>query len=267
MRVTAQGSSANSFTIMNETVDGLYLAVTATAIADVTIPYLETITVKASLYRDGSTTQVLAGNAFALGQSNNPGSYEGIAIGGTAGYKSFFIPFGGPINLKGTDSLTCEVAVGTAATGQVTILSSHNAIGVEFFTPQVNVMPIDKTRNNISLQLGNNVTQVSVVNTGTAFIVTDINANSKLWKCNVSLAEQFCLLAEQWNRAPEFYALTVFHSPSDPADSFNCDCVINTGASGNCYVVSYGGHVSQTVKNRAAQLTNRIATEKVNKYL
>lgn len=263
MRVSVGGAGSNNFQIQNETVDGLYISVTSTTIGDVSIADLETIQLNVNLQRAGQTTQILAGNAFALGQANNPGSYEGNAIGD---YKSFFIPFGGPINVKGTDVLNCVFSVGTSNTGQVTTMTSHNAVGIEFYTPVVTQFPINKLTTSQSLQFGNNVTGLSIVNTSTANVITDVSANCDLWQCNYDVSVLFALMSEQWTRTPEFYAFQLFNEPSAPADNFNATLTVNTSAPGNCYVVCYGGVRSALVTEKAVKLNNKIAAKVATKY-
>lgn len=261
MKVNVAGAGSNTFTEQNCSLDGLYVDITATTIGDVSIADMETIQITANLLRNGEQKTIVGANLWALGIGNNPSSFEGLAIGT---HKSFFIPFGGPLNLQDGDTLQCSISVGTANTGQVTTMSSHYVIGVELYTPSVNVIVFDKTRTTVPAQLGNNVTQISLVNTSTDFVCTDLYVNSAIWKAQIGTAEQFCMMAEQWERTPEHYSLTIYQDA--PMDGCNADCTINTSATGNGYLVSYSGIVTPEVKRRSKNLTNRIAKSVGDKF-
>jgi len=261
MKVNVSGAGSNTFTEQNCTLDGLYVDITSTTIADVTIADMETIQITANLLRNGEQKTIVGANLWALGQGNNPSSFEGLAIGS---HKSFFIAFGGPLNLQDGDTLQCSVTVGATNTGQVTTLSSHYCVGVELYTPSVNVIVFDKTRTTVPAQLGNNVTQITLVNTSTDFVCTDLYINSAIWQAQIGTQEQFCMMAEQWEVTPPHYSLTIYQDA--PMDGANASCTVNTSATGNGYLVSYSGMVTPEVKRRSKALTNRIQNSVSNKF-
>jgi len=262
MKVNVQGSGSTSYTESNATIGSLIFSITSTTIADVTVAILESINITAQLYRGGETTTILSGNLFAIGIANNPSSYEGLAIGD---YKSFTVTFGGGVvNLQDGDELLVNVSVGSSAAGQTLSMSSEYAIGIEYFTPIVNVYPIDKTRTAASLSLGNNVSCASVVHTAADLVIIGANINSSIWKANYGVTEFYGKMAEQWERVPDNYSFHLFNDAVQ--DGVQCDLIIDTTATGNAYLVSYAGRVTPVVQRRSAKLEERIARTVTSKF-
>jgi len=260
---TSSIQGSGSTTLLNVTGNpcGFLIDITATTIGDVSIADIETVNISCVLMRDGSNTQILAGNLWALGQSDMPSSYEGLAIGS---HKSFFVPFGGTINLKGTDQLQTTLTVGTSNTGQVTTITSQEGVGAEVYTPRVFVYSFDSNRTNQPVPAGDNVSKISIVNTTTANKLTACNIRGSHWSDDYQTPDFFAMMASQWERSPEHYSYVIYSDAE--LDNVTINTTIDTAASTNTYCVVYGGVQTPGVVQRAMKTFRKVEDSVRSKF-
>lgn len=267
MRVSVQGAGAQTYTERNKTVSGFRVIFQATDVANITGAILRATNLTVQLYRQGMAPLIMGSNVFALGLAQSMGNFEGAAIGtADTGRISFLITLGPGlvINLKDGDELAVTLTVGSAAAGQNVTVSTEYGVGIEMYTPVISVYPVQKTNQNMNLPAGDNVSMISIVNTSTDHVVTSANIQSDFWSGDYSQNDFFALMASQWSVTPRQYSFCVYND--QPTDNVTGSLVVNTGATGDCYVVVNGGIITNTIKERAAKLAGKIAAKQEAKY-
>lgn len=264
---TVTGVGTESYQENSGTVCGFLVSATATTASDITIAQMEAVNISVQYYSGISNTPdtVMSGNAFALVAATNPGSYGSAAlVTGTAGFGGE-ISFGGYINLKDGDRLNINIQVGgSPATGAQFTLTTLYGIGVQVYTPVVTVFSPTKTRTDEPFNLGDNVTTISIINSATDHVITSVSVNSDKWQASYNESDLSSLMASQWERSPEYWGYNL-HNGFE-LDSVMISATVDTGASGNCYVVSFGGKVTPKLSQRSAGILTKIADRNWRKY-
>lgn len=263
MRATAQLNGQATYTEQNAKIQGFHVTFKSTTIADVTVSNMLKANVTITLMRDGDNVPVMSGPVFPLGVANNPSSYEGLAIGD---YKSFYLSFGGKIiDLQDSDRLNVVLNVGFSVTGlETTICTDYADPGmVESSTPVVTVFTASKTRPSEPVTFGDNVTCIAVINTEAAHVATAANVQGTGWSAQFSITELYALMAEQWERIPEYYSYLLYNGSE--IDRVNGSFDVNVAASGSLFFVAFSGRNTQKVGERAVRDIENIAIKQQNK--
>ena len=262
MRLTVSGAGQQQFNMQTGTLDGLLVSLTATTIGDWSVTATQTVQLIATLTRADGVHQILSGNLFALGTANNPSSYEGLTIGS---YRSFQVSFGGVLNLKDGDSLQVTCSVGTAITGSVVTVSTSDVVGIEEYIPKVLLYTVDKTRSTNDITPGANVSKIALVQTTTDNTLTSWNIASDYYNAQLIESDFYAFMAEQWERAPENYSFVIF--AGGPVNKCTMNLNVDTGSSGNGYVVVYCGSVTPETRNRASAAIAKVSDMAAQRYL
>jgi len=253
MRLSIQGAGSNSFTMQQGTLRGLRLAFSATTVGDITTAVIQSVNINVQLQRAGQTFQIMSGNLFALGLAYNPSSYESIAIGSQ---KSWKLDFGGVIQVREGDNLQVTVNVGTAVTGGNVTCSTDDCVGIEQYTPTVTIFTIDPNKDNYSLNLGNNVSVISFVNTTTDYRLNSVTFSSNYWNTDLTARDFTVDLANEWERAPENYTFRFYNDV--PIDNVQANLNVNTGATSTGYLVVFGGVITPETVARSEQSLKKV---------
>lgn len=263
MKVSIAGVATDTLTEQNRSILGFLCNIRATTIANVTIANMENMSITATLYRGGNSTTLFSGNFWALGIYNNPSSMEGVVC---LTSKAFRVALPGPLVLTNDDRLQVTVQIGQAQAGQVVTVSTEYGTGkeIEYFTPKIGVYAIPKTRTNEQVQAGNNVVAAAFVHTGTAYVINQVNIQSKDLQQEFGETELETLIAEQWEVNPSYASALVY--AGDPIDNVNFNLNINTGAAGNGYFVWGYGDTNPTVLRRANEQVKTVAEDTAQKF-
>lgn len=176
-----------NLTVKESTVDGILCNIYAMAAAVntslVAADFLkQEVTLKVILKRDKANKVIAQDNLLVLGlfSALNYGEQE-WSKGTTLVYKdvavkeqrlqTLYIPFGGPINIKGTDELIVEMVVGRAAFGanvdagvSYIEFNPNYAIGYEYGTPMIKAEVLQANITKQKFSLGDNVTKIAFLN-------------------------------------------------------------------------------------------------------
>jgi len=257
------GAASGSYTEQNRTLDGFYVSSTATTPGDTTIAQMEAVTINVSLYRKGNPVQtIVAGPVFPLVAGTCPGSLgaSAVAIGGS-GF-SGRIDLGGVLQLDGDDMLQVNINVGgTPATGAVFTISTSYCVGIESYTPRVNCYSIQKTRTTEPVSGGSYVNGIALVNTSTDYVITDCSVTSDNWSNTFTSATFDSCLGQAWEVTPIYWGFQIYNDVE--LNNVDLTCTIDTGASGNGYVIVWGGQQSAEIRQRARKTALKVA-QKLN---
>jgi len=268
-RFSIPGAGTQSATATTGTYKGLRFSLTCTTIADITTSLLEAINVLVTYQQaNGGNHTIVSSNLLALALANNIGNYELLNIDGTI---NCIIGFGDtPLNLSPGDSMTVTVTVGTTATGLVTTVATDATVGIMEWIPVVQVFSVDPNRTNYSVSLGNNVTRVAIVNDAATSITasqrfTSIQFQSDAYNDDYIAQDLQALMAEQWPRDPNFYACALYQGPAVRNATLNIN--INTSATSNAWIVSYGGVVNGVTRENLAKTVQKVAAKEAANFL
>lgn len=268
-RFSIPGAGTQSATATTGTYKGLRFSLTSTTITDITTSVLEAINVLVTYQQAGGGNHtILSSNLLALALANNIGSYELLNVDGTV---NAIVGFGGtPLNLSAGDSMTVTVLVGTTVTGLVTTVSTDSTVGVMEFIPVVQVFSVDPNRSNYSISLGDNVTGVTIVNDAATSDTasqrfTSIQFSSDVFNDDFTVQDFKALMAEQWFRDPNFYTCSIYSGPGLRKAVLNIN--VNTNATSNGWVVSYGGVVNGITRNNLANTIQKVAAKETANLL
>jgi len=257
MTYSISGTGEQTQVVTGENIKGLLISLYATTVADLTVSIMQSIQVNVQLTRGGKQFQVVSGNLFALGNANNPGNMEGQTL--FTNYKAFAIDWGQVINLKGQDTLSVQIVVPTAATGQVLTCTTWSSSGVGDFIPKVVVSTVDTTMSNQTHPGGDDIFMVSVVSDGLNFDITNININSREgFTQSLSTANFVALMAEAYDSNPVYFSFPAYLG--SPIDGVTIT-TINVAQSVNTWVVVYSGFYDE----KTSQVANALAVNVLKK--
>jgi len=229
----------------------------------------EDVRIEGVVTRPSFTTQICAGNLYALSLGDDPSSRENaatpVASGQTAA-RGYYVPFGQVVNLKGSDQAQFTVTVSNNSIYQTTIYVL-DSVGVGLYTPVVQVIPVPKDRNSFNQDLGDNITKISMLNTSTDYGVTSASIMSDKWPAQYGVSEFQALIAtqnKQGTTAPTLSCI-LFESPV-PLNGVSINCSVDTASGGNTYLVVYGGYRSELVSARAASMLEKHKNENARTY-
>jgi len=168
MQVSVSGAGQNALTLSNYNPHGFAFTLRPNVAEPANQPNLETIRASAVLNRNGERITVFSGSFADLALGQNPVGLEGVphqagfvGLNAAAPTRSFVLYLPVVLNLKGSDTLTVEI-VNTAQ--EFTLFCRIlEGIGVEWYTPVINVLAPVHSQNQHSFALGNFVTRLTIV--------------------------------------------------------------------------------------------------------
>jgi hypothetical protein len=168
MQVSVSGAGQNALTLSNYNPHAFAFTLRPNVAEPANVPNLETIRASAVLNRNGERITVFSGSFADLALGQNPVGLEGVphaagfvGLAAAAPTRSFVLYLPVVLNLKGSDTLTVEI-VNTAQ--EFTLFCRIiEGIGVEWYTPVINVLAPVHSQNQHSFSLGNFVTRLTIV--------------------------------------------------------------------------------------------------------
>lgn len=205
--------------VSNETVDGvtvdIYMYAAAANTAFISSAFVPSeVQVKVELKRKKGNMAIVTDNLQLLGafSAQNYGNKDwfvgNVLTAAASGVKedklySLYIPFGGPINLKGEDQLVISFIVGrgvwsAAVDSSISYVdfNYNTCIGYEVATPQIRSQVVQANINNEKYSLGDRVTKIMFLN-------FDKTAISNAQQVVSSLS----LVSDKLNQTMNFYQL------------------------------------------------------------
>lgn len=263
MRFQITNNGADTTWVQNKTIGGLIVAVEATG----ELTYnSEAVQITCTLQRAGRSITVVSGNLLALAKGDNPGNAETSSItADSQTWQGYYIPFGEvPYNLTGDDRFSVSASV-SGAVNAVTTVSVDEAVGVETYTPIINVYPIPKTSTRQTLPLGQNITKVTLVQTGNEFGITTANLQTSLLNRQLIGPDLKALVAIQRSGNTTSGILdrtSCIIYQGHPASNGELDITVDTAQASNTYVVVFAGEQRDlsgrvAAENLAAKISRR----------
>jgi len=246
------GVASNTITLNSGNISGISIAATSTTPSDVSVAILEGLNVNIQLIRAGRTYTIMSGNAFALGLANKIGNLEWILVNSL--YKSAILRFGQTLNLTSGDTLSINVSVTTAATGQVVTVTTVEDSDIGQYIPMTWVSSVDTTRSTQEHPGGDNLTMVTIVSdVATGWDITSLSINGSGYSQQLTTPDFYAAVAEQNDTTPEYLCFAAYVGP----DLDNARIITNNAAaSGNTFVVVFGGVYEQKTLTVATQAIN-----------
>lgn len=223
-----------SLTLNNMTTDGIlfniYLKATTVNVAILPADFVaQEVSLKVELKRAGGNMNIISDNMQIVGMYSalqygiDAWVNGNILTAAAAAVKedriiSVFVPFGGPINLKGTDELAIQVLAGRACfsaaiDGAISYIefNAHPAVGYEFGTPQLISQVVQANITQERYSIGDFVTKLVFLNFDQTTIATPVINN-------------VMISSDKWNFQANFYDVL--------NHNMNCNtpAIINYGA-------------------------------------
>jgi len=268
MRAQISNNGSNTTWAENKTVAGILFCIEATG----ELTYDPTaVQVNVQISREGRSFTPVAGNLYAIAKGWDPANAELQSMtADTLTWQGAYVSFGKvPINLRGNDRLTVSVSVAGSvnATTTFTIIEGE---GVEFYTPTVNVYPVNINQTKQTFMLGANVTKVTILQSGNEFGITAANLNTDLFDANLTLPDLKALAAIQRqgvtsSSITDRVSCVIYDG--HPTKNAELDVTIDTNQTGPFFVVVFGGeNRSRAGRIDAESTVSNVIQANIDKY-
>jgi len=244
MRFQVSNNASGTTWAENKTVGAILVNVKSTGAGFAYDP--KAVNVVVSLSRQNRNQTIAAANLYSLAKGDDPSTAEGQSLtADSITWQGYYISLGKvPLNLRGNDRLTVNVSV-AGATDAVTTVSILPCVGTEFYTPRIDVYPVNKNKTTMDVPLGTNVTKVALIQSGNAWSVTAFSLQTALLSYQAIQEDILALVAAQ--RQGNTTATDILDRTSciiyngEPTNDGELNLTVDTAETADAYVVVFSG--------------------------
>jgi len=247
MKFSVSGSNSGTISFTGKTIGSFRFMITSTAAITAASLKSSFFTVKTVRKNKVSGVNV-SGNLWALANAFNPALGVGIDQDTTGDFQyGFEIPLPNVVILSGDDTMVMDLNISASVAGQITFCSAVPAIGNEVSFPVIRVETILKNQSQQPINAGDNVRQITLVNTSTDSAVNGMTIESPMITQQLGESDISAAVAAQWPVTPRHYSAVLFSSNNMFGDEYKSadGVVLNTtndsGATSDGYIVIFGG--------------------------